>query len=107
MQKAEVKGKSPATVRGLAREAGGKKIAAASAGCAATNDSSLAGAGQQNSGSNAMASEHKLLTDLYAAFNARDIDRCLAGMQPDVTWANGMDGGYVHGHEGVRDYWTR
>jgi len=54
-----------------------------------------------------MASEHKLLTDLYAAFNARDIDRCLAGMQPDVTWANGMDGGYVHGHEGVRDYWTR
>jgi len=37
--------------------------------------------------------EHDLLTDIYAAFNARDIDRCLAGMQPDVTWANGMDGG--------------
>jgi nuclear transport factor 2 (NTF2) superfamily protein len=51
--------------------------------------------------------EHKLLTALYAAFNARDIDRCLAGMQPDVTWANGMEGGFVHGHAEVRDYWTR
>jgi ketosteroid isomerase-like protein len=52
-------------------------------------------------------SEQQLLIDLYAAFNARDIDRCLAGMHPDVTWANGMDGGNVHGHEGVRTYWTR
>jgi ketosteroid isomerase-like protein len=51
--------------------------------------------------------EHQFLTDLYTAFNARDIARCLAGMTPDVTWANGMDGGYVHGHEGVRAYWTR
>ncbi len=51
--------------------------------------------------------QHVLLTDLYAAFNARDIDRCLAGMHPDVVWANGMDGGNVHGHEGVREYWTR
>jgi limonene-1,2-epoxide hydrolase len=51
--------------------------------------------------------QHQLLTALYAAFNARDIDRCLAGMQPDVIWANGMEGGSVHGHEGVREYWTR
>jgi hypothetical protein len=54
-----------------------------------------------------MPPEHQLLTDLYTAFNTRDIDRCLAGMQPDVTWANGMEGGNVHGHQGVRDYWTR
>jgi ketosteroid isomerase-like protein len=54
-----------------------------------------------------MSSEQRLLTELYTAFNARDIDRCLAGMQPDVTWANGMEGGYVHGHAAVRDYWTR
>src|SRR5260370_40764660 len=51
--------------------------------------------------------EHQLLTDLYAAFNARNIDRCLTGMHPDVIWANGMEGGNVHGHAGVRDYWTR
>ena len=25
----------------------------------------------------------------------------------DVEWPNGMEGGTVHGHEGVREYWTR
>ncbi len=54
-----------------------------------------------------MHPEHQLLTDLYAAFNARDINHCLAGMQPNVIWANGMEGGNVYGHEAVRDYWTR
>ena len=28
-------------------------------------------------------------------------------MTPDVEWPNGMEGGTVHGHEGVRTYWTR
>ena len=28
-------------------------------------------------------------------------------MHPDVEWPNGMDGGVVHGHDAVRDYWTR
>ena len=28
-------------------------------------------------------------------------------MTNDVQWANGMDGGYVYGHDGVREYWTR
>ena len=28
-------------------------------------------------------------------------------MDADVAWPNGMEGGYVHGHEGVREYWTR
>ena len=26
---------------------------------------------------------------------------------PNVVWANGMEGGHVHGREGVRAYWTR
>ena len=43
----------------------------------------------------------------YAAFNARDLDGALATMKPDVVWPNGMEGGVVHGHEGVRAYWTR
>jgi hypothetical protein len=43
----------------------------------------------------------------YAAFNARDIDAALATMTPEVDWPNGMEGGRVHGHEGVRAYWTR
>lgn len=47
-----------------------------------------------------------LLKKAYAAFNARDIPGALATMQPDVVWPNGMEGGTVHGHEGVRAYWT-
>jgi hypothetical protein len=43
----------------------------------------------------------------YSAFNDRDIDGALAAMAPDVEWANGWEGGHVHGHEAVRAYWTR
>ena len=28
-------------------------------------------------------------------------------MHPEVDWPNGMEGEYVHGHDAVRDYWTR
>ena len=28
-------------------------------------------------------------------------------MHPDVEWANGMEGGHVHGRDAVREYWTR
>ena len=48
-----------------------------------------------------------LLAKAYAAFNARDIDSVLAVMHPNVAWANGMEGGHVHGHDSVRDYWIR
>lgn len=44
---------------------------------------------------------------VYAAFNARDIDTVLATMHPDVDWPNGMEGGRIHGRDGVRAYWTR
>ena len=49
----------------------------------------------------------ELLKRAYAAFNARDLDDALATMHPDVVWPNGMEGGVVHGHDGVRAYWTR
>ena len=49
----------------------------------------------------------ELLKRIYDRFNARDIDGVLAVLADDVAWANGMDGGYVHGREAVRDYWTR
>ena len=54
-----------------------------------------------------MADPVELLTEAYRAFNAREIDAVLAIMHHDVDWPNGMEGGRVHGHEGVRDYWTR
>ncbi|UDL94925.1 nuclear transport factor 2 family protein [Lichenihabitans sp. PAMC28606] len=44
---------------------------------------------------------------IYESFNARDIDAVLAVLADNVSWANGMDGGHVHGREAVRAYWTR
>ena len=45
--------------------------------------------------------------DLYRNFNARDIEKVLSKMRNDVKWANGMEGGFVHGRDAVREYWTR
>jgi hypothetical protein len=54
-----------------------------------------------------MADGAELLKHIYARFNTRDMEAVLAAMREDVIWANGMDGGHVHGREGVREYWTR
>jgi len=51
--------------------------------------------------------ERDLVKFVYAAFNRREIDAILAKMHPQVEWPNGMEGGWVHGHEGVRAYWKR
>jgi ketosteroid isomerase-like protein len=48
-----------------------------------------------------------LFRELYKNFNNRQIDLVISQMTTDVKWANGMDGGYVYGHDGVREYWTR
>jgi SnoaL-like protein len=48
-----------------------------------------------------------VIREAYRAFNARQLDAALAMMQPNVEWPNGMEGGTVYGHAGVRDYWTR
>ncbi len=44
---------------------------------------------------------------LYSNFNNRNIDLVVSSMTQDVQWANGMDGGYVFGHAGVKEYWVR
>ena len=49
----------------------------------------------------------QMIKRIYHSFNARDIDAVLSVLADDVAWANGMEGGHVHGHEAVRDYWTR
>ena len=54
-----------------------------------------------------MPDDFETLRDVYDAFNARDIDRVLSEMHPEVEWPNGWEGGYVYGLEGVRGYWTR
>ena len=52
-----------------------------------------------------MANDVELLRRVYALFNGRDIESVLAAMHPDVVWANGMEGGHVHGRDEVRSYW--
>jgi ketosteroid isomerase-like protein len=49
----------------------------------------------------------RLIRDLYASFNARDIEAVLAHLDPDVDWPNAWEGGRVRGRAKVRDYWTR
>ena len=54
-----------------------------------------------------MDEDIEVLKRIYDQFNARDIDGVLAVLADHVVWANGMDGGHVHGREAVREYWTR
>jgi hypothetical protein len=49
----------------------------------------------------------KVIHEAYRAFNARELDAAVATMQSNVEWPNGMEGGTVYGHGGVREYWTR
>jgi len=44
---------------------------------------------------------------MYEAFNARDIERVLKALAPDVDWPNAFEGGRVTGREAVREYWQR
>jgi hypothetical protein len=54
-----------------------------------------------------MPTNVELLKRVYDQFNAREIEAVLAAMHEDVIWANGMQGGHVHGRDEVRSYWTR
>lgn len=46
-----------------------------------------------------------LLREMYAAFNARDIERVLASLALDVAWPNMIEMITIHGRGAVRDYW--
>ncbi len=48
-----------------------------------------------------------LITKAYAAFNNRDIETALSTMHPDIQWPKAFEGGYVNGHNEIREYWTR
>jgi nuclear transport factor 2 (NTF2) superfamily protein len=54
-----------------------------------------------------MQTDYDLVASAYSSFNARDIDSVLRTMHRDVDWPNGMEGGRVNGHSGVREYWIR
>lgn len=48
-----------------------------------------------------------MIKSAYLSFNERKIDDVLALMHADVDWPNGWEGGYVHGHNEIKEYWTR
>jgi len=47
------------------------------------------------------------IRELYADFNARNIEAVLAQMTADVAWPNAWEGGRLAGREAVREYWLR
>jgi limonene-1,2-epoxide hydrolase len=53
-----------------------------------------------------MSSNQQFLQNLYDAFNNRQLEKIISAMHPDVKWANGVEGGFVHGRDAVREYWT-
>ena len=50
-----------------------------------------------------MSQNVELLKRIYDRFNSRDMATVLAALHEDVIWANGLEGGHVHGREGVRN----
>ena len=54
-----------------------------------------------------MATVQDVIRKAYTAFNERDIDKALSAMQPDVQWSKAWEGGYISGHDEIKDYWTR
>jgi len=50
---------------------------------------------------------HNLIKKAYSAFNSRDIDTALSTFHPNVQWPKAFEGGYVNGHDEIREYWTR
>jgi hypothetical protein len=54
-----------------------------------------------------MATAQTLITEIYSAFNRRDIDAALARMSESVSWPKASEGGRVVGKEEIRAYWSR
>lgn len=49
----------------------------------------------------------QILEHLYHSFNGKMITEALAVIHSDATWANGMEGGLLFGHDQIRSYWER
>lgn len=54
-----------------------------------------------------MGDRKALLTDLYEAFNRKDVEAVVAALHPEIDWPNFLDGGRLKGREAVRAYWER
>jgi len=49
----------------------------------------------------------QLLSEIYRAFNRREIDRVLAALSPAVRWPNVLEKSELRGHAAVRAYWLK
>ena len=49
----------------------------------------------------------KIIHKAYTAFNERNIDSALSTMQANVKWSKAWEGGYIIGHDEIKEYWTR
>lgn len=49
----------------------------------------------------------ELIKNAYTGFNTRNIDAVLSIMHQDIHWPKAFEGGYVIGHDAVKDYWIR
>lgn len=55
-----------------------------------------------------MADQFKnIIRKAYSAFNERNIGKALSTMQTDVQWSKAWEGGYISGHNEIKEYWTR
>ena len=48
-----------------------------------------------------------LIKKAYSAFNERNIEQALSTMQLNVQWSKAWEGGYISGHDEIKQYWTR
>ncbi len=55
----------------------------------------------------ATADNENLIKRAYSAFNSRKINEALSTFHADVQWPKAFEGGYVNGHDEIREYWTR
>lgn len=54
-----------------------------------------------------MTQSKDIIKKAYTAFNERNIENALATMQPNVQWSKAWEGGYIIGHNEIKEYWTR
>lgn len=54
-----------------------------------------------------MKTVKEIIEKAYASFDDRNIENALSTMQENVQWSKAWEGGYISGHNEIKEYWTR
>jgi ketosteroid isomerase-like protein len=84
--------------------------ALALSGCTRARDSTGSAEGKGMSGTKEQAAAVATLREAYAAFNRRDMDAAVAGLDAQIEWSEPAEfpgGGAYHGREAVKGYLTQ